>query len=224
MAVSVRIIRPAPTSSTIASATCATRRALRKRWLRGCIAPRAVSFNVSATSGRALSHAGARPKSTVVAIEIPTARTRIRTSSSPERPRAEFSRYDGASVISPLMPHDATMTPSAPPASASTALSVSSWRMTRQRPAPSALRTAISLARAVPRASSRFATLAHAINSTKTTAPTRTRSAGAVSPALTSRSAVNVRAPALQVRVRLFHLLRHGVELRLGQIPASRLV
>ena len=63
--------------------------------------------------------------------------------------------------------HGRTAVPRPPPHSASTTLSVSSWRTIRPRPAPSAVRTAISRARAAPRASSRFATLPHAISSTR---------------------------------------------------------
>ena len=48
--------------------------------------------------------------------------------------------------------------------------------MIRPRPAPIAARTAISRLRPVARTSSRFATLAQAISSTKLTAPTITRS------------------------------------------------
>ena len=52
-----------------------------------------------------------------------------------------------------------------------------SCRAIRARPAPSAARTAISCSRSVARASSRFATLAHAISSTNPTAPKITSSA-----------------------------------------------
>ena len=62
-------------------------------------------------------------------------------------------------------------TPSAPPRSDSTRLSVSSWRTIRRRPAPSADRTASSRSRAVARASSRLATFAQQISSTKPTTP-----------------------------------------------------
>ena len=61
--------------------------------------------------------------------------------------------------------------PSAPPISESTRLSVSSWRMMRRRPAPSAERTASSRVRTVARASSRLATFAQQISSTKPTTP-----------------------------------------------------
>jgi len=48
-------------------------------------------------------------------------------------------------------------------------------RTTRHRPAPRAVRIEISLRRPTARASIRLATLAHAIRSTKPTAPSRTR-------------------------------------------------
>ena len=50
-------------------------------------------------------------------------------------------------------------------------LSVSSWRMIRRRPAPSAARTASSRVLALARAISRFATLAQQISSTNPTTP-----------------------------------------------------
>ena len=61
--------------------------------------------------------------------------------------------------------------PSAPPMSDSTRLSVSSCRMMRRRPAPSADRTASSRVRTVARASSRLATLAQQMRSTNPTTP-----------------------------------------------------
>ena len=54
----------------------------------------------------------------------------------------------------------------APPASASTRLSTSSCRTSRQRLAPSDIRTAISRRRATDRTSIRFATFAQASSST----------------------------------------------------------
>ena len=72
----------------------------------------------------------------------------------------------------------ATARPAVPPATLRTTLSVSSWRTIRPRPAPSAPRTASSRRRAIPRASSRPATLAHAISSTSPVAAASIRSAG----------------------------------------------
>ena len=79
----------------------------------------------------------------------------------------------GLAATTPVMNHCASTRPAAAAVSASTVLSVSSWRTMRPRPAPSAVRTAISRPRAAPRASSRFATLPHAIRSTSPTAPSR---------------------------------------------------
>ena len=69
-------------------------------------------------------------------------------------------------------------TPRAPPMEASSKLSVSSCRTTRNGEAPRAVRSAISRRRAVPRASKRFATLEQAISSTKATQPISISSAG----------------------------------------------
>src|SRR5262252_3922628 len=62
--------------------------------------------------------------------------------------------------------HRAASKPSAPPQRNRIVLSVTSCRIIRQREQPSAERTAISLWRFTPRASSKLATLAHAIKST----------------------------------------------------------
>ena len=69
------------------------------------------------------------------------------------------------------MPTAARAMPSGAEAAPSKTLSVSSWRTIRPRPAPRAARTDISRARAVARASSRLATLAQAMSSTRVTAP-----------------------------------------------------
>ena len=71
----------------------------------------------------------------------------------------------------------ARRTPSAPPASATSTLSVTSWRSRRPRLEPSAVRTAISRLRRSVRESARFATLADAMISTSSVTPTSTASA-----------------------------------------------
>ena len=76
----------------------------------------------------------------------------------------------------------ATTTPSAPPTTAMTACSVSSWAATRARPAPSASRTANSSYRESPRTSSRFATLMHVIDINSAQATTKAIMAGLASP------------------------------------------
>ena len=59
-------------------------------------------------------------------------------------------------------------------------LSISSCRTIRARPAPIAVRIEISLARPAARASSMFATSAHAISSTNPTAPNSTANSGRI--------------------------------------------
>ncbi len=88
----------------------------------------------------------------------------------------------GLSATTERTPQYASSRPSTPPASASSRLSVSSWRTSRSRLAPSAVRTAISFERAAARASNRLATLAQAMSSTNPTAPSSTSSAGRTSP------------------------------------------
>ena len=61
----------------------------------------------------------------------------------------------------------ATKSPATPPAIASRMLSVRACEMICRREAPTARRTAVCPRRATARASSRFATFAHAISSTK---------------------------------------------------------
>ena len=68
-------------------------------------------------------------------------------------------------------PQIAISHPSTPPVIDSNTLSTSNCRITRQRLAPRAARMEISRDRPTARPSNRFATLAHAINSTNATAP-----------------------------------------------------
>ena len=72
-------------------------------------------------------------------------------------------------------PHAATISPSAPPTNDSIMVSTRSWRTTRQRPAPSAVRTAISRSRALARATSRLATLPQVIASSTPTIASSTK-------------------------------------------------
>ena len=65
------------------------------------------------------------------------------------------------------MPANPSASPRMPPASESSTLSVSNCRMIRPRPAPMAVRIAISRLRPVARTSNRFATFAHAISRTR---------------------------------------------------------
>ncbi len=82
-----------------------------------------------------------------------------RTSSARGRPPGQIAT-NGRSPA-------ASNTPSAPPVSPNTALSVRHWRTNRPRPAPSATRMASSRSRETARASSKLATFTHAISSTR---------------------------------------------------------
>ena len=82
-----------------------------------------------------------------------------------------------------------------PPMTLNTRLSSSSWRTTRQRVAPMAMRTAISCARAVERESIRLATLAQAISSTSTTAPITVRNMERPAPPMNRSVKVSTRTP-----------------------------
>jgi len=76
-----------------------------------------------------------------------------------------------------LLPQTANSKPPAAPNTESSRLSDISWRMTRRRAAPIAMRMEISRWRAAARASSRLAILAQAISSTRPTTTIRVKSA-----------------------------------------------
>ena len=82
-------------------------------------------------------------------------------SSAPVAVDSERSEDDKTGPNQSVMSRAATA-----PSTASTALSARSCRASRPRSAPSARRTAISRLRCTARASSRLATLAHAMSST----------------------------------------------------------
>ncbi len=118
---------------------------------------------------RVARSAGARPKPTPVATATATAKASFRGSSATSRCKGTPS--EETRVSSRRLPQAPNSTPSAPPIPASSRLSVSSWRTRRRWPAPIPSRTAISRRRPSARASSRFATLAQAISSTRLAAP-----------------------------------------------------
>ena len=163
----LRSIRPAPVSSIRASATSATTSPPRSR-------PRPVVARMplpgdAAEPGPVAATAGASPNATPVTRATPKV-----NSNTPASIRMSCVRGivpAGASASSPRIPASATGTPTAAPSRNSTVLSVSSWRTSRPRPAPSAVRIATSFRRAAPRMRSRFATFAHAMSSTNATAP-----------------------------------------------------
>ncbi len=169
----LRIMKPAPASSTSVSAISTTMSALVQRRARGPpVPPRPPppSFITSLRSVFDTCSAGARPNSTPVARQMAPRKTKTIGSI------VNVIQYGlPMSVVTcasnHLMPRIASPSPSTPPIDESSTLSTSSCRMIRQRLAPSDTRTAISRDRRVARPSRRLATLAQAISSTKTTAP-----------------------------------------------------
>ena len=114
-------------------------------------------------------HAGITPKSSPTTSAVPAqkATTRMSKVSVTVAGSSPCGMSEGAAlrIAAP------TAIPRAPPSSDSTRLSVSSCRMMRRLPAPSADRTASSRTRTVARASSRLATLAQQMRSTNPTTP-----------------------------------------------------
>ena len=179
----VRIISPADAVSTSASATSTT---TRMRCGRPCpVLPRPASFSVSFRSARALWNAGAMPNSRLATIETAA----VNASTEPSRP-TWFARGSVSASLetNTAFKPAATANPSTPPPSASSRPSVSSCRITRLDPAPSARRMANSRRRAVARASIRLATFTQAMSSTNPTAASSTTSGVRTSPRKSSRN------------------------------------
>jgi hypothetical protein len=91
-------------------------------------------------------------------------------------------------------PQPASSTPTAAPTRPRTTLSTKSGRATRQRLAPRAVRTAISRTRPTPAPSIRFATFAHATQSTSITAPSITTIISRISGGVSASRSVSARS------------------------------
>ena len=171
----LRIISPAPTNSMSDKATSATTSRLRVRRPRAPpVEPRPPSLSDCVRSGFEACSAGSKPNTTAVMSD--TATTNARTPPSMPASASRGTLLE-AVVLKPAIPQSASNSPSAPPAIDNRKLSVSNWRINRIRPAPSAVRIAISRSRVAARASKRLAMFTQAINRTKPTAPSIIRSA-----------------------------------------------
>ena len=127
---------------------------------------------------RASRHAGATPKTSAAMRPAAAVNASMRESSGSSRDTASVASWATRSRL----PQCATATPAAAPMAASSRLSISSWRASRPRDAPSASRTLHSWPRAVARASSRLAMLAQAISSTSPRRPSGPAAAAVVVP------------------------------------------
>jgi hypothetical protein len=174
----VWIISPAQTNSANARANCPTTSVSRRRKPPRDSPPRPPSFKDSCRGTWVARSAGAKPKSIPAAIEIPAVKSS--TWEFHSNPPPACSGTKPPKRLQQVFP---THSPSNPPATESTRLSVNSCEAICQRDAPSASRTAISLRRPVERAKSKFARFEQAINKTKTDATCSTSRPLRASPA-----------------------------------------
>ncbi len=151
--------------------------------------PRPPSVSAPRRSDRAACTAGARPNST----PAPRAMAPVNPTTLRSRPISSTrGNHAGMMDTRPRIPHTVSTSPATPAMAARTRLSIRSWRLIRSRPAPSAERTAISRPRSAARASSRFATFAHAIS--------RTNSTATLTMEVASRNSVSNRASSSRTR------------------------
>ena len=166
----LRTKRPAPTSVISARATSETTGMLPSGPRDQVALPvRPPALRLPAMSALDALMAGARPKMIPVSSARP--RVNIRTWKSSARTRSLFSMNGGRNAQSMRRPAKARSSPAAPPERDSTALSVKSWRTSRTRLAPTALRMLISRSRRAPLASNRLARLTQAIRRMSPTTP-----------------------------------------------------
>jgi hypothetical protein len=170
---------------------------------------------------RAACHAGAMPKSTPVRQVRAAAKSATRMSNWRGIPSGISPGGTIAGATRSAI-HD-NARPAAPPGSASTTLSVRSSRARCRLLAPRAARTAISLARPMPRASNRLATFAQAISRTKATTPPRTSEVDRTSPltsALRSGSMVTPHPLLVSGEIRAMFCATTSMSLRAWSIVA----
>ena len=162
---------PAPVSKTSENATCDTISALASGLCTRAVLRPCLSEALSST--RAARQAGAIPNKRGVASDRRSVKSSTRLSGATSSGRVAWP----ADTItrSNLLDQVASAMPRTAPSIASRKLSVSNWRITRNRPAPMDMRTAISRCRLVARARRRLAMLVQAINKTSPTATIRTR-------------------------------------------------
>ena len=163
------IINPAATSRPQERAISKTTSARLSRPMRKLDAPRESSFRISPMSARDACQAGSSPDATVARSAVPMAKSK--TGGWSRMSNQNGGWVSATARLKALTPKYAAATPSAVPTAANTNASVRNCLTTAPREAPSAVRMPTSLVRCAARSSSRLATLAQAISSTKNTAP-----------------------------------------------------
>ena len=175
MAITVRIINTAPTTNTSDIATSTTTRPpLADIRRKPAPAPRALSLSAVINCARLACRAGASPKSSAVTNETPSVNKR--TGWSIATFASSGMESGGTMARMTRKAPKASAAPRTPPNVESSTLSVSNWRMSRPRVAPSEARSAISRCLVAARESKRFETLAQAISRSMPTAPKRIQS------------------------------------------------
>src|SRR5262249_46464858 len=170
-------------SSTIVNANSATTNTDCERRREADNEPRSDSFSTCCKSGRLARNAGHKPNNN----PQPHATTSENVNTRQSNAGCNMVGNKPVSIlVNKSIPNAASPNPKTPPTKASNRLSINNWRTMRPEPAPSALRIAISRARALPRANSKLETLAQAINSTSATVPNNIVSVGRASPVKSS--------------------------------------
>ena len=161
--------------------TCGSPAARRGRWRKLMEPVVRAPVNIS-TFG--VYKAGARPNKTPQNSDAANPNRSTRRSSDAE---ARYGIPAGAMATNVRSRRTARMHPATPPPRLSSSVSASVCRIMRDRPAPSATRTASSCRRAMDRANSRFAALAQATRSMARTAASSVHDATRKSPVRRSR-------------------------------------
>ena len=186
----LRTSKPAPTTTITARAISVMTSPLRKRSRpEPGVALLPPSLSERCTSAPANRSTGASPNSTPVRRVLPSVKRKTLRSKRTSSRRGRFSR---PSAIRKSMPKPARNRPTTAPVPASTRLSVSICRLRRTRPAPIAVRTAISRPRSDIRAKRRLVTFAQAISSRSPVAPNKMNNGARVSPTTASCKGISV--------------------------------
>ena len=156
----------APTSSTSESATWVAT-STRRRLKRSRPAVMLAAAGTHRRRGRRCGGAQRRQQAEQQAGDQASAAVKPSTRQSSARPTKSGLFGVLRNATRPRLSTCASAAPSSGARTASSRLSASSCRTSRQRDAPIASRTAISRSRTLARASSRFARFAHAISSTR---------------------------------------------------------
>ncbi len=178
-AVKLRPNSAAPTSSVTVTAICPATIVCSVRPVAPPRASIAPSRRSCASECLPIERSGDRPITTVINTPSPATNASVRQSTPGV---AKLGSCTGLSASRASPAHIASRQPAVPPSATTHALSDNIKRINRRSSAPIARRSENSRRRDSVRASSRLATLAHAITSTNATAPNSSEIAGRIWP------------------------------------------